>query len=108
MSFMAEEKKEIIENVGRSFEGIKFKKVEDTFAINVQYNGQLELLTLELVNERSKNVFKQFFDKKSIHKITDQCKLAPELVVQVIIDTLSSKELIYKHIRLYIYKYPTR
>lgn len=98
---MAEQKQEKADNVGKTFEGIKFEKVEDSFTVNVQYNAEAELLTMKLVNEKSKNVFKQIFDTDAIHKITDQCKLAPDLVVKMIIDNLGSAELLSKNIRIY-------
>ena len=98
---MAEEKKEIVDNVGRTFEGIKFEKVGDIFTAHVQYNAESESLTLKLVNEKSKNVFKQMFDKDAIHKITDKFQLESKLVVKMIIDTLSSKDLTSKNVRLY-------
>ena len=97
---MAEEKKQG-DNVGKIFEGVKFEKVEDSYTVNVQYNSETEILLMKLVNEKSKNVFKQEFDKERIGKITEKCQLKPGLVVKMIVDTLSSKDLTSKNLRIY-------
>ena len=98
---MAEEKKEV-DSVAKTFTGIMFEKVEDAFTVNVRFNRDTELLSLKFINEKSKCVFKRDFDKKMLNKITEKCQfLKHNLVVKMIIDSLSSKELTSKNIRLY-------
>ena len=97
---MADDQK--TENIGKKFDRIEFLKVEDKYDVKIDYDSNSELLTLQLTNATSKNVFKHDFDKESVHKITDECKLAPDLVVKMIIDTLSSKDLTSKNARIFL------
>ena len=95
---MAEEKKDV-DNIGKIFEGIKFAQVEDTFTVNVQFNSETELLSLKFINEKSKNVYKKDFDKE---KIIGKCQfLEPNVVIRMIIDSLSSRDLTSKNMRIY-------
>ena len=70
---MADENKDV-DNIGKTFEGIKFEKVEDPFSVNVQFKADTNILSLKFVNEKSKRVFRQDFDKESIDKIIEKCK----------------------------------
>merc|ERR550525_1011459 len=89
-------------SIAQLFTDICFDKVADHFDVHVQYDSSQELLSLELVNKTTKNVFKEDFDKEKIHQITDECKLEPDLVVKMIIDNLSSPKYTKQNMRLFL------
>merc|ERR1719361_1468148 len=89
-------------SIAQLFTDICFESVSDHFDVHVQYDSSQELLSLELVNKTTKNVFKEDFDKEKIHQITDECKLEPDLVVKMIIDNLSSPKYTMQNMRLFL------
>merc|ERR1719361_1902766 len=89
--------------VGKIFNNVKFAEVEDRFNVIVEYDRNSELLQLKFTNLTTKDVFKQDFDSEAIQKITDGCKLQPDLVVKMMIDTLKSKELTAENIRVFMF-----
>jgi len=96
--------------VGKIFNNVKFAEVDDRFNVIVEYDRNSELLQLKFTNLTTKDVFKQDFDQDAIQKITDGCKLQPDLVVKMMIDTLKSKELTAENIRIFMFpnlKYAT-
>ena len=89
--------------VGKIFNNVKFAEVDDRFNVIVEYDRNSELLQLKFTNLTTKDVFKQDFDQDAIQKITDGCKLQPDLVVKMMIDTLKSKELTAENIRIFMF-----
>jgi len=86
----------------KTFSSVAFEGMADKLDITIRYDSNAELLSLKLVNTTTKNVFSEDFDKESIHKITDECKLEPDLVVKMIIDTLSAPPLTAKNMRTFL------
>ena len=86
----------------KTFSSVHFEGMADKLDITIRYDSNAELLSLKLINTTTKNVFSEDFDKESIHKITDECKLEPDLVVKMIIDTLSAPQLTAKNMRTFL------
>jgi len=86
----------------KTFNAVQFEGMADELDMTIRYDSNAEMLSLKLINTTTKNVFSEDFDKESIHKITDECKLEPDLVVKMIIDTLSAPQLTAKNMRTFL------
>ena len=89
-------------NIRKLFNAIEFPKVEDKFDILLQYDSNAKSLSINFTNQITKNTFKQDFDKDYINKITNNL-ITPQLLTQMIMDILSSKEKTLQNSRIYLY-----
>ena len=89
-------------SIRKSFNAMEFPKVEDKLDVIVQYDANSQSLSINFTNTITKNTFKQNFDKDYINKITNNM-ITPQLLAQMIVDTLSSKEKTSQNSRIFLY-----
>ena len=99
---MAEQK--VDENVNRVFEDVRFEKVEDGYTVKVDYDAHSESLSLQFVNETTKSIFKERFDKDKLNEINMNANVAPAAIVKMMTDALDSGDAIIEKLRLYLVK----
>eukprot|EP01084_Bolivina_argentea_P105740 189364_1 len=91
------------ENVIKSFPNVQFAKIKDAYDIELELNANKRTISLKFMNKTNTKTYSQSFDTNKINQITSRCQLSTKNLCALIIDQMSSSQLIEQFCRIYIY-----